>query len=188
MTSKQNNKVCYVQFQFSQKTQPGEEIHITGNIPSLGNWNVEKSEKMITNDKDYPLWKSRENIIVQQDSEIQYKYLIFYGKKFKCWENNANRRVKIGKYYKVVISDPGSKITNSVSDQNLSNISNSEISKNDIPFNEEYSKLIGGDDIDYTNINNDIFLSELNNNTLNNEEQFIFSNKKNDLILIKKKL
>ena len=183
MTTKPN-KVCYVQFQFSQKTSPGEEIHITGDIPSLGKWNVDKSEKMVTNDKEYPVWKSRENIIVEQDTDIQYKYLIFYNKKFKCWENSANRHVKIGKYYKVVISDPGSKIINSVSDQNLSNISNSEISKTDNPFNEEYSKLIGGDDMDFTNINNEIFLSELNNNTLNNEEQFIFSNKKNDLILV----
>ena len=140
MTTKPN-KVCYVQFQFSQKTSPGEEIHITGDIPSLGKWNVDKSEKMVTNDKEYPVWKSRENIIVEQDTDIQYKYLIFYNKKFKCWENSANRHVKIGKYYKVVISDPGSKIINSVSDQNLSNISNSEISKTDNPFNEEYSKL-----------------------------------------------
>ena len=178
MTSNQK-KICYVQFQLYQETINGEEIHITGNIPSLGQWDVYKSEKMITNKKDYPTWKSRENIVAQQDTEIQYKYVIFYNKKFKCWENHENRRVKIGKFYKVVIKDPGSQITNSVSDQNLSNISNSEISKTENQFNE----LIAANEIDFTNLNNDILFSEINNNTIINEEQFILSNKKNEFIL-----
>jgi len=177
--SSNQKKICYVQFQLYQETINGEEIHITGNIPSLGQWDVYKSEKMFTNKKDYPTWKSRENIVAQQDTEIQYKYVIFYNKKFKCWENHENRRVKIGKYYKVVIKDPGSQITNSVSDQNLSNISNSEISKTENQFNE----LIAANEIDFTNLNNDILFSELNNNTIINEEQFILSNKKNELIL-----
>ena len=181
MTSNQV-KNCFVQFQLYQKTSPGEEIHVTGNTPSLGQWNVNQSEKMITSNDEYPTWKSRENILVPQDTEIQYKYLIFYNKKFKSWENNENRRVKIGKYCKVVIKDPGSQIINSVSDPNLSNISNSEISKTENPFNDEYSKLIGADDIELTN-NNDLIFSEQNTNTINYEEQFILSNKKNDLIL-----
>ena len=177
--SSHHKKTCFVQFQYSQKTSPGEDIHITGNIPSLGQWNVEKSEKMVTSNDEYPLWKSRENIIVEQDTEIQYKYLIFDNKKFKCWENNENRRVKIGKYYKVVIKDPGSQIINSVSDHNLSNISNSEISKTENQLNE----LIAADEIDITNLNNEIMDSEQITNTINYEEQFIFSNKKNELIL-----
>ena len=181
MTSNQV-KNCFVQFQLYQKTSPGEEIHVTGNTPSLGQWNVNQSEKMITSNDEYPTWKSRENILVPQDTEIQYKYLIFYNKKFKSWENNENRRVKIGKYCKVVIKDPGSQIINSVSDPNLSNISNSEISKTENPFNDEYSKLIGADEIELTN-NNDLIFSEQNTNTINYEEQFILSNKKNDLIL-----
>ena len=181
MTSPQVNN-CFVQFQLYQKTSPGEEIHVTGNIPSLGQWNVYQSEKMITNNDEYPVWKSRENIVVPQDTEIQYKYLIFYNKKFKSWENNENRRVKIGKYCKVVIKDPGSQIINSVSDHNLSNISNSEISKAENIFNDEYSKLIGAEEIELTN-NNDLIFSEQNTNTINFEEQFILSNKKNDLIL-----
>ena len=176
-------KNCFVQFQLNQRTSPGEDIHITGNIPSLGLWNVEKSEKMITNNKEYPLWKSRENIIVPQDTEIEYKYLIFYNKKFKCWENNQNRKVKIGKYYKVVIKDPGSQIINSVSDPNLSIISNSEISKTDNQYNEGYTNIIGADELDLTNNNNDMIFSEQNTNTMNYEEQFILSNKRNDLIL-----
>ena len=134
---------------------------------------------MITSEKDYPTWKSKENILAHQDTEIQYKYVIFYNKKFKCWENHENRRVKIGKFYKVVIKDPGSQIINSVSDQNLSNISNNEISKTENQFNE----LLAGNELSLTNLNNELLLSELNTNTLMNEEQFILSNKKNELIL-----
>ena len=41
---------------------------------------------MVTNIQEYPLWKSRENIIASQNSEIQYKYLIFKNGKFLQWE------------------------------------------------------------------------------------------------------
>ena len=181
MTSSQN-KYCFVQFKYSLKTSPGEDIHITGNIPSLGLWNVYKSEKMVTNQVEYPVWKSKENIMVQQDTEIQYKYLIFRGGKFIRWENNNdNRKVKIGKYYKVVIMDPGSKIIHCISDPNLNNITNSEISKCENNFYEDDSNIIE-DEIDFNSI--DIFNTEIISeqilNVNNNEEQFILSNKKND--------
>ena len=179
--SSSQNKSCFVQFKLCQKTSPGEDIHITGNIPSLGLWNVYKSEKMVTNQQDYPLWKSKENILVQQDTEIQYKYLIFRGNKFIRWENNSdNRKVKIGKYCKVVIMDPGSKIVHCISDPNLNNITNSEISKGENNFFEDMNY----DEIDLNSIemyNIDIFSDQINLN--NNEEQFILSNKENDLLL-----
>ena len=182
MATKQNN-YCFVQFKINQITSPGEEIHITGNVPSLGEWHVDKSEKMVTNQQEYPLWKSKENIKVQQDTEIQYKYLIFNRGKFKCWENSANRRVKIGKFCKIVIMDPGSKIIHCISDPNLNNITNSEISKSD-NFYEDDSKFIDeiGIGLNSIDINNNEIFSDPNLN-MNNEEQFILSNKKNDQIL-----
>ena len=182
--SESQNKFCFVQFKLCQKTSPGEDIHITGNTPSLGLWNVNKSEKMVTNQQEYPLWKSKESIIVQQDSEVQYKYLIFRGGKFIRWENiNENRKVKIGKYCKIVVMDPGSKIVHCISDPNLNNITNSEISKCDNVFYEDDSKFINMEEIDFNSIeiyNNDI-ISDQNININNNEEQFILSNKRNDL-------
>ena len=181
------NKFCFVQFKFNQRTSPGEEIHVTGDIPSLGLWDVNKSEKMVTNHEDYPLWKSKENIICLQDTEIQYKYLIFRGGKFSSWENNSNRHVKIGKYCKVVVMDPGSKIVHCISDPNLNNITNSEISKCENNFIEDDSKIINLDidDMGFNSIdvyNNDIFSGQ-SINAYNNEDQYILSNKKNDLIL-----
>ena len=185
------NKYCFVQFKLCQKTSPGEEIHITGNIPSLGQWEVYKSEKMVTSQQEYPVWKSKENIIVQQDTEIQYKYLIFREGKFICWENSANRRVKIGKYWKIVIMDPGSKIVHSISDPNLNNITNSEISKSENNYYDD-SKFINIDDTNIFNnsieLNNNEIFSDQNMITINNEEQFILSNKKNDLFLLKSDL
>ena len=104
---------CFIQFRYIHETSPGEEIHITGNIPSLGNWSIEKSEKMFTSNQEYPLWKSKENIFAKQNSEIQYKYLIFKNGKFLKWEktdNNQNLRVKTENYYRIIVNDPGGKI------------------------------------------------------------------------------
>ena len=104
----EEKKNCLVQFKFLKQTFPGEEIHITGNIPSLGNWSIEKSEKMETNNQIYPLWRSKENIIALQNSEIQYKYLIFKDGKFFQWEkteNNDNRRIKVENYVRLVIHE-----------------------------------------------------------------------------------
>jgi hypothetical protein len=54
------------------------------------------------------MWKSKENIRAQQNSEINYKYLIYENGKFKRWEdipNDKNRIVYIKNYVRVVISD-----------------------------------------------------------------------------------
>ena len=185
-----NQKCCFIQFKLNYLTSPGEEIHITGNIPSLGNWSIENSEKMVTNQQEYPVWKSKENIIAQQDSEIQYKYLVFNRGKFSRWEkteNNENRSVKIGKFYKIVVYDPGSKITHciSASPDSQNNITNSEISKSDNIINED--KLIDSNihDTIYNNSNS----IEMNNNynehsdiTKKSEDFQILSDKKNVIL------
>ena len=109
----EETKYCFLQFKFLRHTYPGEEVFITGNTPSLGNWSIDKSEKMVTNSTEYPLWKSKENIKVPQNYEIQYKYLIFKNGKFFQWEkteNNMNRKVKVGNYFRLVVLDPGSKV------------------------------------------------------------------------------
>jgi hypothetical protein len=108
-----NKKIVLFNLNLYIKHFQGEAIFITGNIPSLGNWSIENSERMITNNQDYPLWISKENIIARQNSEIQYKYLIFKDGKFVQWEkkeNNANRKVKVGNDFRLVINDRGSTI------------------------------------------------------------------------------
>lgn len=179
-------KCCFIQFKLNYQTSPGEDIHITGNIPSLGDWSIEKSEKMVTNQQEYPVWKSKENIIAQQDSEIQYKYLIFNRGKFQRWEkteNNANRSVKIGKFYKIVVYDPGSKIVHCISATEDSQNNNSLNSKSDNLINED--KLIDSNIRD-TILNNS---NETDNNfigqsytTKKSDDFQILSDKKNIIL------
>lgn len=117
-------KYCFVQFKLNYRTilgkikfliKLGEDIRIVGDIPELGNWDPNKSEKLITSKTDFPIWKSKENIKVKQNSEINYKYVIFQDGKFSKWEqipNDLNRTVHIKNYIRVVIYDDQSTINN----------------------------------------------------------------------------
>ena len=192
----EEQKNCFVQFKFERETFPGEEIYITGNIPSLGNWSIEKSEKMVTNNQEYPLWKSKENIIAPQNSEIQYKYLIFKDGKFFQWEqteNNANLKVKVGNYFRIVIHDPGSfvekftpsipfsipntpskddyyfdfEIDSKIIDSNINiidNNGNNKFNLQDLVDDEKKNFLYDNDDNYNDNYNDDELLCELNCN------------------------
>ena len=181
----EEQKNCLVQFKFLKQTSPGEEIHITGNIPSLGNWSIEKSEKMETNNQIYPLWRSKENIIALQNSEIQYKYLIFKDGKFFQWEiteNNDNRRIKIENYVRLVIHDPGSNIEKCMISFPFS-ISNTP-SKDDYNYESEYDSKINDSNIninnfiDYRNNLNGIIEQQINNNI--NLQDFQICDEKNE--------
>ena len=175
----EEQKNCFVQFKLKRQTFPGEEIHITGNIPSLGNWSIENSEKMVTNNLEYPLWKSKENIIARQNSEIQYKYLIFKDGKFSQWEkteNNANLKVKVGNYFRLVIYDPGSiieKYTPSISFSIPNTPTKDDFNYFDFEID---SKII---DSNINTIDNNI------DNNINNKinlQDFVDEDKKNDIL------
>ena len=210
----EEQKNCFVQFKFKRQTFPGEEIYITGNIPSLGNWSIENSEKMVTNIQEYPLWKSRENIIASQNSEIQYKYLIFKNGKFLQWEkteNNANLKVKIENYFRIVIHDPGSviekftpaiplsipntpskddycydfEIDSKIIDSNINNIDNNINNKFNLQdFVDNEKKNFLDDNVENDNYNDDDLLSELNfDEELNvSNEENIYDNIDKDII------
>jgi hypothetical protein len=63
---------------------------------------------MVTSKLDFPMWKTKENIKVKQNSEIEYKYIIFKDKKFSKWEtlpNDTNRTVQIKNLVRMVIHD-----------------------------------------------------------------------------------
>jgi hypothetical protein len=63
---------------------------------------------MVTSKLDFPVWKTKENIKVQQNSEIEYKYIITKDKKFHKWEtlpSNSNRKVQIKNLVRMVIQD-----------------------------------------------------------------------------------
>jgi trehalose-6-phosphate synthase len=101
-------KYCFIQFKLTFNTVPGEEIRVIGNIPELGSWDINKGERMITSKLDYPIWKTKENIKVSQDTLIQYKYVVFKNGIFDKWEilpNNSNRTLSTQHLLRVIVHD-----------------------------------------------------------------------------------
>ena len=83
----EEQKYCYVQFKFSCNLQEGEEVRVVGSIEELGKWDIKKSEKLIFSKLDIPIWKSKENIKIPQNTFFEYKYVIYKNGNFDRWEN-----------------------------------------------------------------------------------------------------
>jgi trehalose-6-phosphate synthase len=63
---------------------------------------------MVTNQLDFPVWKTKENIKVKQNTDIEYKYIILKKGKFEKWEalpNNLNRTINVRNNVRIVIHD-----------------------------------------------------------------------------------
>jgi trehalose-6-phosphate synthase len=63
---------------------------------------------MVTSQLDFPVWKTKENIKVKQNTEIEYKYIIFKKGKFDRWESltqNSNRIINVRNNVRIVIHD-----------------------------------------------------------------------------------
>ncbi|KRX00007.1 HAD-like domain [Pseudocohnilembus persalinus] len=97
---------CKIQFELECQTQFKEEVFIVGDIPELGNWNPFNALKMITSQKDYPIWKLPQELIIPTHKKIEFKFI----KKFEDsnqhnWEqfpNQMNRKYYT-RYNKVVL-------------------------------------------------------------------------------------
>ncbi len=66
---------------------PGENIHIVGNIPELGSWDVNQSTEAMHN-PNYPVWFLP--VSVPAGTTIQFKFLRKNGGS-TTWEGGANR-------------------------------------------------------------------------------------------------
>lgn len=122
-----SKKYCYIQFQFEYKAEQNEEVYVVGNVEDLGNWDISKAEKLVTGKLTYPIWKSKENIKVYQNSIVEYKYIFFKNGVFSHWETQAeNRKIPIQRnMIRLVVCDPGGIIKNvnlSTVDDNNDNI------------------------------------------------------------------
>jgi hypothetical protein len=61
---------------------------------------------MVTSKLDFPVWKTKENIKVKQNSEIQYKYIVFVNGKLSRWEEmTGNRVIQIKNLLRVIVND-----------------------------------------------------------------------------------
>ena len=74
-----------------KETQLGEELFIIGNSKELGNWNVNNSQKLITDSSKFPLWESNE-INFKKKNPLEYKYIIKNSSNVK-WENFPENRI-----------------------------------------------------------------------------------------------
>ena len=90
------SKTTKIQFQVKYETKINEELYICGNLEELGNWKVEKSPKMETNDSLYPIWESSIQLNCPVGMTIEYKYLLKdKNGKFLEWEKLPNEQSHI---------------------------------------------------------------------------------------------
>jgi len=100
-------KYCNVQFKYISNINESDQVKIVGGIDSLGNWDINKSEKLFYDEKEY-IWKSRDDILLPQNTNIEYKYVIFKNKDSFLWEelpNNKNRVINVENRIKLIIMD-----------------------------------------------------------------------------------
>jgi len=99
------SKYWEVKFKFNYPKNPGEEVRVTGNTDSLGNWNYDLAPKLIYDSKK-EFWKTRAYIKIPASFNLEYKYLIFKDGEFEKFEDiETNRKVVVPEKEKLVFND-----------------------------------------------------------------------------------
>ncbi len=57
------------------KTEPGENIYIIGEVEELGKWDVNKSISLTTNNEKFPKWESSIIQFNAKHTKFEYKYI-----------------------------------------------------------------------------------------------------------------
>ncbi len=57
-------KPCLIHLRVLFHTKPGEVVKVTGNLEEFGNWTQEQSIELETSKEIYPLWITKEPIVV----------------------------------------------------------------------------------------------------------------------------
>ena len=93
-----------IQFQVEFPTEPNETLYILGNVEELGNWDINKAEKLMKLDSQSFLWESMYPLECPVGMTIKYKYLIIDSNNKKTLEklpDDAERAIttkKPGQY------------------------------------------------------------------------------------------
>ena len=99
------SKYWEVKFKFNYPKNPGEEVRVTGNTDSLGNWNYDLAPKLIYDSKN-EFWKTKTYIKIPASFKLEYKYLIFKDGEFEKFEDiETNRKVDVPEKEKLVFTD-----------------------------------------------------------------------------------
>jgi phosphoglucan,water dikinase len=89
-----DNKILFMNFITScDETKPGEDVYVTGDINSLGNWEPNRAIKLGTDRQSFPIWKSKPQEIECVKEKLEYKYLIKSNGNHVRWENLGSNRV-----------------------------------------------------------------------------------------------
>ena len=77
-----------IKFQCEYQTTFGQNLRICGNLVELGEWDIEKSIIMETNENLFPIWESKIELECPIGMTIEYKYVI-------CNENGKKEYEKL---------------------------------------------------------------------------------------------
>ncbi|PVH92110.1 carbohydrate-binding module family 20 protein [Periconia macrospinosa] len=106
----------HVTFNVLTRTVVGQDIFVVGNVPALGNWNVDgavKLQAMRYREADFPLWFG--GVELARGQRVEYKYIRKDGgagnESSVVWEDGANRVVE------VQVQGPGCRDAIAVGDQ-----------------------------------------------------------------------
>ena len=78
-------------FGVNATTQPGQNIHVTGDRAELGNWNTGAALKL--DPAAYPVWKL--NVPLPAGTSFAYKYIRKDAAGNVTWESGANRTATV---------------------------------------------------------------------------------------------
>ncbi|MFF9566127.1 carbohydrate-binding module family 20 domain-containing protein [Streptomyces sp. NPDC014685] len=78
-------------FGVTATTQPGQNIHVTGDQPALGNWNPASAPKL--DPAAYPVWKL--DVALPAGTAFAYKYVRTDVNGNVTWESGANRTATV---------------------------------------------------------------------------------------------
>ncbi|QGV80956.1 carbohydrate-binding module family 20 domain-containing protein [Streptomyces ficellus] len=88
-------------FAVNATTVPGQNIHVTGDHPALGNWNAAAAPKL--DPAAYPVWKLDVNL--PAGTAFAYKYVRKDAAGNVTWESGANRTATVPASGKVTLND-----------------------------------------------------------------------------------
>ena len=98
-------KYWEVKFKYKYPNNPGEDIRVTGNTESLGNWNYDLAPKLFYDPKK-ECWKTKTYIKIPDSFDLEYKYLLYKDDKFQKYEEiDTNRKVSLPERETLIFSD-----------------------------------------------------------------------------------
>ena len=94
-----------IKFKYKYPNNPGEEIRVTGNTDSLGNWDYDLAPKLFYDSKK-ECWKTKAYIKIPDSFDLEYKYLLYKDNKIeKLEEIDTNRKISLPEREKLIFTD-----------------------------------------------------------------------------------